>query len=95
MGRRLLDEFKNVPSVIQDRKRSRVPIKIDSEPTGALVSWQGVQVGATPMIVELNLIDSSALELQRQDHATVELEVRFDELGGPELRVTLPPAEGE
>jgi hypothetical protein len=89
LGQRLTAEFTNVPSVIQDRKRSRVAIRIDSKPSGALVRWQGLQVGATPMIVEINLIDASQLVLERQGYRTVEREVSFAELDSAEILVEL------
>jgi len=89
VARRLLKDFSNVPSVINDRKRSRVAVRIDSKPSGALVHWQGLQVGATPMIVEINLVDVSQLVLERQGYKSVEREIIFAELEQPQLLITL------
>jgi hypothetical protein len=66
-----------------------VAIRIDSKPSGALVRWQGLQVGATPMIVEINLVDASELVLERQGYRTVEREVIFADLEAPEILVEL------
>jgi tetratricopeptide (TPR) repeat protein len=91
LARKARGEFKGLPALLD---RMVVRVRVDSDPAGAHVRWDGIDYSQpTPLVVGVPLRGAKELTLSKEGFQPRSRQVDFEALGDePALFVTLDPA---
>lgn len=91
LARAAREEFKGLPAVLA---RTVVRVRLDSDPKGAQVRWDGIDYSlTTPLVIAVPLSGTKELVVSKAGFERHARSVGFESLDGrPELFVTLKPA---